>query len=142
MAEIWGAAIAVGGAVLSAKAAEKKSRQDSADARAMTKDSAKYEGILSQFNKEQDYYYEQLARKNKARGLEQFRQFSTVGSFAPNYKATDTTPVLPNKPDIDKMLNPETQGSGGGGGGGKITDKIAKMDPLTGAINKALGIKF
>lgn len=141
MAEIWGAALVLGGTLVSGYAANKAKKDDQREARAMTKEEAKYSGILSQFEKEQDYYYEQLARKNKVRGLDQFKQFSNVGSFAPGYKPADTTPVLPEKPDIDKMLNPPSQGGGGKSGGG-LSDKIAKMDPLTGAINKALGIKF
>jgi hypothetical protein len=143
MAEIWGAAIAIGGAAISAYGKNKSEKEARKDAKAATKDEAKYQGILSQFEKEQDYYYNQLERKNRVRGLDQFKQFSRIGALAPEYKAADTTPIVPVKPDIDKMLNPEGTGTGGGGGsGGKITDKIAKLDPLTGKINKALGIKF
>lgn len=142
MAEIWGAALAVGGAAISAYGKNKSEKNARKDAKAATKDEAKYQGILSQFEKEQDYYYQQLDRKNRVRGLDQFKQFSQIGRFAPEYKAADTTPIVPEKPDIEKMLNPPSAGGGGGGGGGGLSDKIAKLDPVTGALNKALGIKF
>lgn len=38
MAEIWGAAIMVGGAVLSSQAAKKKAKQDKADNKEMTRE--------------------------------------------------------------------------------------------------------
>lgn len=142
MAEIWGAAIAIGGAAISAYGKNKSDKEARKDSKAATKDEAKYSGILSQFEKEQDYYYNQLDRKNRVRGLDQFKQFSNIGAFAPGYKAADTTPIVPEKPDIDKMLNPPGTGGSGGGSGGGLSDKIAKLDPVTGALNKALGIKF
>lgn len=138
MAEIWGAAIAIGGAAISAYGKNKAEKQASKDAKVATKDEAKYQGILSQFEKEQDYYYNQLERKNRVRGLDQFKQFSNIGKFAPGYKTADTTPIVPEKPDIDKMLNPPSTDTGGG----SKKSFIEKHDPLTGKINKALGIKF
>lgn len=108
MAEIWGAAIAVGGAVISASAKakqdDKNAARDSANARAATRDEAKYSSILSQFENEQAYYYNQLNRQNKQRGLAEFRKFSNLASYAPNYTQTQTGVILPDKPDATKIL--------------------------------------
>jgi len=102
--EGWAGAVAmIGGAVVSGVAASKKSKSDqkfaSSEARASDERQAKYEAILGQFNKESDWYYSQLARKNKQRGLDQFRQFSTVNQFAPNFVGGNNTIALPEKPD-------------------------------------------
>ena len=107
MAEIWGAAIAAGGAILSGMAASKKAKEEreaaAAQAKVATADEAKWSAVLSQFNKEQDYYYQQLGRKSKQRGLDQFRQFSTVNQFAPNFQGGNNTITLPNKPNITEL---------------------------------------
>lgn len=108
MGEIWGAAIAVGGSIINGIAASKKAKQDrenaKEDTKEMTENDARFGAIASQFNAEQDYYYEQLKRKNKQRGLDQFRQFSTVNQFAPNFVGGNTTITLPAKPDINALI--------------------------------------
>lgn len=103
MAEIWGAAIAVGGAVISGAAASKKAKQDKKDAQEMTKEGAQYNAILSQFDNEQDYYYKQLEKGEKMRGLAEFKKFSTLNSYAPNYTNDNTGPVIPIKPDATNV---------------------------------------
>lgn len=112
MAEIWGAAIAAGGAILGGIAASKKAKQEREaareDAKEMTENDARFGAILSQFNAEQDYYYQQLQRKSKQRGLDQFRQFSTVNQFAPNFVGGNNTIALPNKPDINALIKANT----------------------------------
>lgn len=105
MAEIWGAAIAVGGAVISGYAANKKAKEDRKEGRVDTKQAAKYEGLLSQFNAEQDYYYQQLEKREKMRGLDQFKHFSNLKNVDPTYVNTNPGPVLPDKPSIDKILD-------------------------------------
>lgn len=108
MAEIWGAAIAAVGAIAGGVAASKKAKADrkaaSADAKAATKDEAIYGSILSQFEAEQDDYYNQLGRQRKERGLDQFRNFSTVSSFAPSYAGDTSRIVVPNKPNIQNLI--------------------------------------
>lgn len=108
MAEIWGAAIMVGGAVVSGMAQEKKAKAERKaareDAKAANREEAQYSAVLSQFEREQEDYYEQLSRQRKQRGLDQFRQFSTVRSFAPNY-ADSQRIQLPGKPDINTLVN-------------------------------------
>lgn len=144
MAEIWGAAIAVGGAVISGYAKskqEKDARKDAkSDAKAANKDEAKWSGILSQFEKEQDYYYKQLDRQNKQRGLAEFRKFNTVGGFAPEYQQTNAGITLPTRRSIDEIEAANapvpTPGSGGGKKGKGLLEKI---DPLG---SKILGKLF
>lgn len=130
MAEIWGAAIAVGGAVMSAQAAKKKAAQDKKDNLELTREGAKYNAMASQFDAEQQYYYDQLGRQNKERGLTQFRKFSTMQNIDPNYTNDIGGIVLPNKPDAEKYFaEPEKAG-----GGGK------KKKKLTGLLAKDLGL--
>ena len=107
MAEIWGAAIAAGGALLSAYSSKKQADEDKADARAdakaATRDEAVYGSIMSQFEREQDDYYTQLGKQRRERGLDQFRQFSSLAQFAPNYTG-DNRVQLPEKADMAKQL--------------------------------------
>lgn len=151
MAEIWGAAIAVGGAVISGVAASKKAKEDRAaatsDRKAATKDEAIYGSILSQFEAQQDDYYNQLNRQRKQRGLDQFRSFNTVSSFAPEYAGDSSRIVVPTQPDINALITaavPE-QASSSSGGKKSLLDtldpvgaKLKKIDP----VRKALGKLF
>lgn len=98
MAEIWGAAIAAGGAILGGVAQSKKAKQDKADAKIATRDEAMYAGIMSKFEADQDYYFDRLAKKNTERGLDQFRAYNTQGQ--PN----DARIVVPDRPDINTYL--------------------------------------
>lgn len=143
MAEIWGAAIAVGGAVISGYAQSKEKKADrkaaASEARAATKDEAKWSAVLSRFEKQQDYYYNQLNRQNKERGLAEFRKFSSMGSFAPEYQQTNTGVVLPQQTDINQVeqqVAPTAQKTGGGGSGGK--GLLEKIDPLGSKLLKKL----
>lgn len=110
MAEIWkAAAITVGGSIVSGIASSKKAREDrknaKEDRKEMTRDDAKYSSILSRFEAEQEDYYNQLNRQRKQRGLAQFRQFSTVNQFAPQYLGDNTEIVVPERPDINKLMD-------------------------------------
>lgn len=112
MAETWGAAMAwsaaitVGGAVLGGVAKQKEAKQAAANQKAAARDEAKYSGILSQFEKEQDEYYRQLGRQEKQRGLDEFKKFNSIGQFAPGYVGTNDRIVVPDKPSIESMLSP------------------------------------
>ena len=145
MAEIWGAAIAVGGAALSgyAKSKQEKDARKNAnsDAKAANKYEAKWSSLVSAFEKEQDYRYDQLARQNKQRGLDEFRKFNTVNQFAPEYSQTYQGVQVPNAKtmsDLETEYNTSESAntpasSGGSGGKGNMLDKI---DPLGAAIGK------
>lgn len=109
MAEIWGAAVTVGGSVLGGIASSKKAKEDranaNADRKAATKEETQFGSILSQFEAQQDDYYSQLNRQRKQRGLDQFRAFNTVNSFAPNYAGDNSRVVVPNQPDINNLIS-------------------------------------
>lgn len=109
MAEIWGAAIAAGGAILGGISAEKKAKADrkaaNQDRQSATKESVVFDALSSQFEKEQDYYYNQLERQNKSRGLDEYRKFSTVNSFAPQYENTSGGIIVPDKPSVEALAN-------------------------------------
>lgn len=65
-----------------------------------------YDGVLSQFEREQDDYYNQLNRQRKQRGLETFKQFNTVRNFSPNYTpGVQQEIVVPQRPDIATNLD-------------------------------------
>ena len=110
MAEIWkAAAIQVGGSLISGIASSKKAKAErkaaKEDRKEMTRDEAKYSSILSRFEAEQEDYYNQLNRQRKQRGLAQFRQFSTVNQFAPQYLGDNTEIMLPERPDFNKIMD-------------------------------------
>ena len=98
MAEIWGAAIAAGGAILGGVAQSKKAKEDRKNSKVDERDAAMYSGILSKFEADQDYYFDRLNKKNTERGLDQFRAYNTVGN--PN----ENRIVVPDRPDINTYL--------------------------------------
>lgn len=89
-------------------AASKKAKQDRANAKEdrkeMTESDARFGAISSQFEAEQADYYNQLNRQRKQRGLDQFRQFSTMNQFAPEMAGGNNVIALPNKPDINALI--------------------------------------
>lgn len=118
MAEIWGAAIAVGGSLISGyaskKSADKAADKAASNARAATRDEALYSGLLSQFQNEDEYRFQQMNRQNKERGLAEFRKFNNVQAYAPNYTQDVNTGIkVPDKVDIASMLPSQDQGGGG-----------------------------
>ena len=136
MSEIWGAAIAAGGAVVSGVAQSKKAKQDKADAKLATRDEAMYSGILSKFEADQDYYFERLGKKNMERGLDQFRAYNTVGN--PN----ENRIVVPDRPDINTYLPPVPVAKKKKKKGllGKITDPLGLMGDKAQDIADPLGV--
>lgn len=142
MAEIWGAAIAAGGAIISGVAASKKAKDDrkaaSEDRKAATKEEALYSSILSQFEAEQDDYYSQLSRQRKQRGLDQFRSFNTVSSFAPEYAGDSSRIVVPERPDINVLLANAAAAQEGGGDGSSGGGVFAKLDNAENKVRRVL----
>ena len=98
MSEIWGAAIAAGGAVVSGVAQSKKAKEDRKNSKVDERDAAMYSGILSKFEADQDYYFQQKNRQNTERGLDQFRAYNTIG------QTNDSRIVVPDRPDINTYL--------------------------------------
>lgn len=96
---MWVTAISTGLKFLGAAGSAKK--KEAADWK-KTQQKIGLEGMTSrqnsQFDAEQQYYYKQLDRAGKARGLDQFRQFSTVKEFNPGYVEKPPQIVMPEKP--------------------------------------------
>jgi hypothetical protein len=125
MAEIWGAAIAAGGAILGGVAQSKKAKEDKKDAKLATRDEAMYAGIMSKFEADQNYYFDRLNKKNTERGLDQFRAYNTIGN--PN----ENRIVVPDRPDINTYL-PEIIKKGGDKKKRSLFDKITDPAGLLG----------
>lgn len=143
MAEIWGAAIAVGGSLISGYASQKEKEQDKKDAKVATRDEAMYSGILSTFERDLDNYYTQKQRSDKqTRGLSLFKKFSNVHNIAPNYENDVGDIVVPDKPDINKYLPAVQQKKKKKKKGllGKITDPLGIMGDDAQDIADPLGI--
>lgn len=93
---MWAAAA---GMVLSAVGSAEDKKKDQKHEGEMTEKGALLQRQNYQFNSQMDDYYKQRDRNEKLRGLDEFRKFSTVKHFAPNY--TDSTvgqrqdPVMP-----------------------------------------------
>jgi hypothetical protein len=102
MAEIWGAAIMVVGAVASSQAAKKKAeaerKANKADTQELTEEGAKLNAQLSGYEAGIENYYKQKERFEQQRGLDQFRQFSTMGEFAPGVNDQGGRIVMPEAP--------------------------------------------
>lgn len=126
-------------------AAEKKAKEDrknsNEDRKAATREEALYSGMLSGFEREQEDYYSQLGRQRKQRGLDTFRQFSTVNQFSPGFSDNSPGVVLPDKANIantidtamrQDMANQEAINSMNPQGGGpkKQNALQRRLDPL------------
>ena len=136
MAEIWGAAIAAGGAILGGVAQSKKAKEDRKNSKVDERDAAMYSGILSKFEADQDYYFDRLNKKNTERGLDQFRAYNTVGN--PN----ENRIVVPDRPDINTYLPPVPVAKKKKKKGllGKITDPLGLMGDKAQDIADPLGV--
>lgn len=131
MAEIWGAAIAVGGTLISSYAKSKQNDRDKADAKAMTEADWRHTAQQTAYESALENYYSQKERYEKQRGLDQYRQFSTMGQFAPGVNDQGgriTDPVMPQYNSFAPTDPNATTVDGGGGKGGKGI--LGKVDPL------------
>lgn len=91
------AAITVGASALSgyasARANEKATKESRAAQNALSKRESLQNMEESKYDADLSYYYEQLARQNKQRGLDNYRRYSTIG------KENTSSIVVPTKPD-------------------------------------------
>lgn len=95
--------ISAAGAALSFFSSNKKAKEDKKATKEQTLMEISGARQNSQFDAEQAYYYQQLGREEKMRGLDEFRKFSTVQSFAPGYTNTNPNPiVIPTKPEYNQ----------------------------------------
>lgn len=97
-AMVAGAAITVIGGAIAGKGAKKEEKKKRKHELFMQQEEHRLGLEKSLFERQADEHYVQKERKTRQRGLDEFRKFSTVGEFAPNY--TDTSqrvevPVLP-----------------------------------------------
>ena len=95
----WGAVV---GSAISAYAGAK---QDQAAIKAagqrnlrMTDAEAKNQRDSMIFDDQLAYYDEQRMKMRARQGLNEFRKFANVATLPPNYKATYSPPVMPNRP--------------------------------------------
>lgn len=94
-----GAIAAVAGSVISSRS---KAKGDAANTAAnieadanLSAQEARQNMQQSRFDADQSYYYNQLNRQSKQRGLDQFRQFNTIAPVSANRI------VVPEKPNVD-----------------------------------------
>ena len=86
MAEIWAAAaLTVVGGVVAGKGAEKKDKSDKAHQAAMTKEESALAAQRTGYERALEDFYTQKQRARTQRGLDQFREFSSMSRFAPEY---------------------------------------------------------
>ena len=127
---------AVGGAALTAvsgyaksKSDKKKAEQDKKDGKEMTREESQMSMLRSKYDSDLEYAAAQRVRKNKEGGLAEFRKFSTMQNWAPNYEQTNPGIVVPETPDaLGKDYNlPEEEVAEGQK---KKKSTLEKIDPL------------
>lgn len=99
----WAIAAQLAGSLLKGSADKKKAKEDRENEKADTVASVGYRALSDVFDAQLSDYYSQLGRKRKERGLDQFRQFSTLNQFAPNYVNTNRIAVG-EMPSISDLL--------------------------------------
>lgn len=105
MAEAWvAAAITVGGGLISGYASGKKKDKENKREEEMTREGYLSEMGMTEHQAALDDYYKQKGRLATKRGLDEFRKFSTVHSFAPQYENENTGPVLPELQSRESYL--------------------------------------
>jgi hypothetical protein len=92
------AAVGLLGSFASSKAAEADKKDSQKHDFAMTGEEAKNARLNSMFDKEQDYYYQQLDRANKQRGMDLFRERSTITQWDPEHIDPNPRIVVPERP--------------------------------------------
>jgi hypothetical protein len=138
MAEIWGAAIMVVGAVASSQAAKKKAaaerKANKEDSSEMTVEGARINAQTTGYEAALEDYYNQKNRYEQQRGLDQFRQFSSMGDFAPGVEDSGGRVVMPTAPDYNSFepTNPDETET--------ANDQQKKKKKLTGLLAHDLGL--
>lgn len=132
MSEVWAAAaVSVVGGVIAGKGAEKKDKADKAFEQEMTAEGSRLSAQRSGYDRALEDFYQQKDRARKQRGLDQFRQFSTMSEFAPNYDANSEPRVVEGEAPDYNAFAPEVteeEKQQQSGGGRSIGKKL--LDPL------------
>lgn len=95
---VAGAAVTVIGGAMSDKSGRKATKGQQAADRFMQQEESRLGRQDTIFNKQVEEHYIQKERAQRQRGLDEFRKFSTLQQFAPEYQDTGTrvgVPVLP-----------------------------------------------
>lgn len=100
---VAGAAVTVIGGAMSDKKAGKDAKAGRAQDQFMQQEEHRLGRQDTIFNKQVDEHYIQKERAQRQRGLDEFRKFSTVGSFAPEYQDTSTRVAVPVLPGISSQ---------------------------------------
>lgn len=94
--------IAAAGSVLgslgASGAAKKAAKLEFQNQKKMSKLDAELARKNSQFDAELQHYYAQLEKKEKMRGLDEYRKFSTMSTIDPNYTNSNPGPEVPPMP--------------------------------------------
>jgi len=104
MAEIWGAAIMVVGAVASGVAAEKKEKAALKNQKAMTREEAILAARGEGYTRALDQYYMEKGRFETQRGLDEFRKFDTAQNYMPGYSDDAARVKDPVAPSLDTFF--------------------------------------
>lgn len=115
MSEVWAAAaITVVGGVVAGKGAEKKDKSDKAHQAAMTKEESALSAQRTSHQMALEDFYSQKERARKQRGLDQYRQFSTMQQISPNYNPAAETriaePTMPNYNEFNPNKDVKNEG--------------------------------
>lgn len=118
--------VAVGGAAVTAVAGYAKSRSDKKAADkaagqqgAMTDAESTLAMERTDFEMNREQYYKQLERRERQRGLDEFRKFNTVQEFAPGYANTNPEAIIvPELYDPIAARNANKAASAAPSGGG------------------------
>lgn len=130
MAEIWvAAAITVGGGIIAGVGQEKKDKNDKKYNKEMTEEDYRRTAQQSGYEAALENYYNERARYEKQRGLDQYRQFSTMKNYAPNVDDQSGRVAAPTMPQYNEFA-PTTPTAPGANGGGDNKGILSKVDPL------------
>lgn len=97
---VAGAAVTVVGGALSDRKAGKDADKNRAQSDFQQQEQSRLGRQDTIFNKQVDEHYIQKERAQRQRGLDEFRKFSTVGQFAPEYQDTSQRVAVPVLPGI------------------------------------------
>lgn len=131
MGELWvAAAVTVVGGAVAGYGAQKKAEAERKANREDNKEMTEREGQLNAqaagYEAALEDYYNQKARYDQQRGLDQYRQFSTMGQFAPGVDDSGGRVVMPEAPNYNDFnpVEPEPeQVQGPKKGGDSLFDK-------------------
>lgn len=105
---IWGAAIGAGVSLLGGIKASNDAKDNAKVAKAENKESAIRQAGLDALDADYTNQWNEYTAYRKAaakdRGMAEFRKFSTVGEFAPNYSQDYQREVI-NKPSLDNYMS-------------------------------------